>query len=212
VSTSHPIRVLCVDDHRIVREGIALIINQQSDMEVVATASSGEESVQMFRRHRPDVTLMDLQMGAMMNGVEAIRRIRGEDVHAKVVVLTMYIGDEDIHQALSAGAVAYLYKNTISDDLIRLIREVHSGQDPVMRPEIQASLKEWAARPRITPREVEVLELISEGMRDREIARVLGISDKTAYVHVKNILFKLGAKDRTAAVRAAVRRGILHMV
>ena len=210
--TPGTIRVLCVDDHRIVREGIALIISQQSDMEVVATASSGEESVQMFRRHRPDVTVMDLQMGAAMNGVEAIRIIRENDSRAKVVVLTMYIGDEDVHQALSAGASAYLYKNTISDDLIRLIRDVHRGQAPVVRPEIQASLEEWAARPRVTPREVEVLELIAEGLRDREIASALGISEKTAYVHVKNILAKLGAKDRTAAVRAAVRRGILHMV
>lgn len=204
------IRVLFADDHRIVREGISLIISQQPDMEVTGAATSGEECLAMFRRRRPDITVMDLQMGGM-NGVDAIKAIRKEDPDAKVIVLTMYIGDEDIHQALTAGARAYLYKNTISDDLLRVIREVHRSQEPIISAEIQARLDERAGRPRVTPREVEILELISQGLRDKEIAEAIGISENTVYVHVKNILAKLEARDRTAAVRAAMRRGIIHM-
>lgn len=208
--TAERIRVLCADDHRIVREGISLIISQQPDMEVTGAATSGEECLAMFRRRRPDITVMDLQMGGM-NGVETIKAIRKEDPDAKVIVLTMYIGDEDIHQAITAGARAYLYKNTISDDLLRVIREVHRSQEPIISAEIQARLDERAGRPRVTPREVEILELISQGLRDKEIAEAIGISENTVYVHVKNILAKLEARDRTAAVRAAMRRGIIHM-
>lgn len=164
----------------------------------------------MFREQRPDITVMDLQMGGM-TGVEAIRAIRTEAPGAKVIVLTMYVGDEDIHQAVSAGASAYLFKNTISDDLIRVIREVHRNQAPVISVEVKARLAEREGRPRVTQREVEILELISQGLRDKEIAEATGISEKTVYVHVKNILAKLDAKDRTAAVRAAVRRGIIRM-
>jgi RNA polymerase sigma factor (sigma-70 family) len=208
--TAERIRVLCADDHRIVREGISLIISQQPDMEVTGAATSGEECLAMFRRRRPDITVMDLQMGGM-SGVETIRAICKEDPDAKVIVLTMYIGDEDIHQAITAGARAYLYKNTISDDLLRVIREVHRSQEPIISAEIQARLDERAGRPRVTPREVEILELISQGLRDKEIAEAIGISENTVYVHVKNILAKLEARDRTAAVRAAMRRGIIHM-
>ena len=204
------IRVLCADDHRIVREGIGLIISQQPDMEVSGSAASGEECLLMFREQRPDITVMDLQMGGM-TGVEAIRAIRAEAPDAKVIVLTMYVGDEDIHQAVSAGASAYLFKNTISDDLIRVIREVHRNQAPVISVEVRARLAEREGRPRVTQREVEILELISQGLRDKEIAEATGISEKTVYVHVKNILAKLDVKDRTAAVRAAVRRGIIRM-
>lgn len=210
MTAAERIRVLCADDHRIVREGISLIISQQPDMEVTGAATSGEECLAMFRRRRPDITVMDLQMGGM-NGVETIKAIRKEDPDAKVIVLTMYIGDEDIHQAITAGARAYLYKNTISDDLLRVIREVHRSQEPIISAEIQARLDERAGRPRVTPREVEILELISQGLRDKEIAEAIGISENTVYVHVKNILAKLEARDRTAAVRAAMRRGIIHM-
>ena len=209
--TSGRIRVLCADDHPIVREGIGLIISQQPDMDVVGAASSGEECLVMFREQRPDITVMDLQMGGM-SGVDAIRAIRQEAPAAKVIVLTMYSGDEDIHQAVSAGASAYLFKNAISNDLIRVIREVHRSDEPVLSPDIRARLDERAGRPRITPREVEILELISQGLRDKEIAEAVGISEKTVYVHVKNILAKLDAKDRTAAVRAAVHRGLIRMV
>ena len=203
-------RVLCADDHPIVREGIGQVISQQPDMEVTGAAASGEQCVAMFRQHHPDITVVDLQMGAM-NGVEVIRAIRAIDPEAKLIVLTMYIGDEDIHQALSAGASAYLYKNTISDDLVRVIRAVHGSDTPVIEPDIQARLDERAGRPRVTPREVEILELVSQGLRDKEIAEAMGISENTVYVHVKNILAKLNAKARTAAVRTAVRRGIIRM-
>ena len=203
------IQILCVDDHRIVREGLELIIARQPDMAVAASAASGEESIELFRRHRPDVTLMDLQLGAM-SGVEAIRAIRGENATANIVVLTMYQGDEDIYRALEAGAATYLLKDTLSDDLIRTVREVHAGRSPI-RPEVEARLAERAARPALTAREVEVLELIAEGMRNKEIAAALGISEETAQVHVKHILAKLKVKDRSAAITVGLRRGIIHL-
>lgn len=203
------IRVLCVDDHRIVREGIALIIGRQPDMTVVATAASGEEAVALCRRYRPDVTLMDLQLGGM-SGLEAIRAIRRHDPTARIVVLTMYQGDEDIYRSLNAGAVTYLLKDTLSDDLVRVIREVHQGT-PSLSPDVAARLAERAAKPALTGREVQVIELIAQGMRNKEIAASLGISEETAQVHVKNILAKLDVKDRTAAVTVALRRGIIHI-
>jgi len=204
-----PIRILCVDDHRIVREGIELIIARQPDMQVVASAAGGDESVELFRRHHPDVTLMDLQLGAM-SGVEAIRVIRREHPEAKIVVLTMYQGDEDIFRALQAGATTYLLKDTLSDDLIRVIREVHAGMHPV-RADVEAALAERAAGPTLTPREVQVVGLIAEGMRNKEIAAALGISDETVQVHVKSIFWKLKVNDRSAAMNVALRRGIVHL-
>jgi DNA-binding NarL/FixJ family response regulator len=204
------IRVLCVDDHRIVREGISLIIGRQPDMEVVGSAASGEESVELFRQQKPDVTLMDLQLGAM-SGVEAIRAIKSQDEDARIVVLTMYSGDEDIYRALEAGAVTYLLKDTLSDDLIKVVRDVHGGKQP-LGADVEARLAERATRPRLTPREVQVVELIAQGMRNKEIAAALGISEETAQVHVKNILSKLKVKDRTAAVSVALRRGIIHLM
>jgi two-component system NarL family response regulator len=204
------IRVLCVDDHRIVREGIALIIARQPDMTVVGAAATGEEAVVLFDEHRPDVTLMDLQLGKM-SGVEAIRAIRRRDNGARIVVLTMYHGDEDIHRALEAGATMYLLKDTLSDDLIRVVREVHAGRTPSIGPDVQARLAERAAGPTLTPREIQVVELISRGMRNKEIAAALGITEETAQVHVKNILAKLKVQDRTAAINVALRRGIIHI-
>ena len=205
-----PIRILCVDDHRIVREGIELIIAKQPDMQVSASAASGEESVALFRQHRPDVTLMDLQLGAM-SGVDAIRAIRREHPDARIVVLTMFQGDEDIFRALQAGAATYLLKDTLSDDLIRVIREVHGGKHPVPPPEVAARLAERAAGPTLTPREVQVIGLIAEGMRNKEIAAALGISDETVQVHVKSIFWKLKVNDRSAAMNVALRRGIIHL-
>jgi len=204
------ISVLCVDDHRIVREGVALIINRQRDMEVVGAAASGEEAVELFSRNRPDVTLMDLQLG-VMTGVQAIRAIRQIDPQAKVVALTMYQGDEDIYRALEAGAAAYLLKDSLSDDLIRVVRAVHAGERPDFAPDVRARLEERATRPTLTPREQQVVELVALGMRNKEIAASLAISEETAQVHVKNILAKLDAKDRTAAVNVAIRRGIIHI-
>jgi len=204
-----PIRVLCVDDHRIVREGIALIIERQPDIKVIGSAASAEEAVELFRVSRPDITLMDLQLGAM-SGVEAIRAIRRLEPRARIIVLTMYHGGEDIHRALEAGAATYLLKDTLSDDLIRILRDVHAGRAPI-DPEVQARLAERAAKPTLTPREIQVVELIAQGMRNKEIAATLGISDDTAQVHVKNILAKLDVKDRSAAINVALRRGIIHI-
>jgi len=207
--TSPPIRVLCVDDHRIVREGIGLIIARQPDMEVVGSAATGEEAVALFKRERPDVTLMDLQLSTM-SGLEAIQAIRREDADARIIVLTMYQGDEDIHRALTAGATTYLLKDTLSDDLIRFVREVHAGRRPI-RADVKARLDERATQPTLTPREVQVMELVSEGKRNKEIAVLLGISEETVQVHLKNIFAKLKVGERTAAVNVAIRRGIVHI-
>lgn len=203
------IRVLCVDDHRIVREGLGLIIDREPDMHVVGFAATGEEAVAIFARERPDVTLMDLQLPTM-SGLEAIQSIRREDPDARIVVLTMYQGDEDIHRALSAGASTYLLKDTLSDDLIRIVREVHAGRRPI-RAEVKARLDERAAQPTLTPREVQVMERVAEGRRNKEIATALGISEETVQVHLKNIFAKLKVGERTAAVNVALRRGIVHI-
>ena len=203
------IRVLCVDDHRIVREGIGLIIARQADMEVVGSAATGEDAVLLFKRERPDVTLMDLQLPTM-SGLEAIRAIRHEDAEARIIVLTMYQGDEDIHRALSAGATTYLLKDTLSDDLIRIVREVHAGRSPI-RADVKARLDERAGQPTLTPREVQVMELVYEGRRNKEIATLLKISEETVQVHLKNIFAKLKVGERTAAVNVALRRGIVHI-
>jgi DNA-binding NarL/FixJ family response regulator len=204
------IRVLCVDDHRIVRDGLSMIINRESDMSVVAAASTAQQALDLFRRHRPDVVLMDLQLGAV-SGIDAIRMIRADDAAARIVVLTMSQGDEDIYSALRAGATTYLLKDTVADDLVRVIREVNSGKTPMAPKEVQARLDERASRPNLSPREVQVTELISRGMRNKEIAAALGISEETVQVHVKKILSKLGVQDRTAVVRVAVQRGIIHI-
>jgi DNA-binding NarL/FixJ family response regulator len=204
-----PIRVLCVDDHRIVREGLGLIISRQPDMQVVGSASSGEEALELFTRLQPDVTLMDLQLGAM-SGVEAIRAIRAQAPAARVVVLTMYQGDEDIYRAIQAGAATYLLKDTLSDDLVRVVREVYAGKHS-LTPDVVSRLAERAANPTLTPREIQVIELVSRGMRNKEIAASLGISEETAHVHVRNILTKLKVKDRSAAITVALRRGIIHL-
>jgi DNA-binding NarL/FixJ family response regulator len=203
------IRVLCVDDHRIVRDGLTLVIDQQPDMRVVGTAASGEEAVTRFETERPDVTLMDLRLGAM-SGVDAIRAIRGQHPDARIVVLTMSRGDEDIHRALAAGAATYLLKDTAFDDLLRIIREVHAGRQPEFSPDVKARLAERAGRPALTPREIEVLELVRRGLRNREIAASLGVGEETVQSHVKHILAKLEVPDRTAAIDVALRRGILQ--
>ena len=210
MNTSTPrIRVLCVDDHRIVREGVALIIAREPDMEVVGLAATGEDAVQLFKRERPDVTLMDLRLGTM-SGLEAIRAIRRDEPRARIVVLTMYQGDEDIHRALSAGAATYLLKDALSDDLISVVREVHAGGHPI-GPDVRARLDQRAAQPTLTPREIQVLQLVSQGKRNKEIAAILGLSDDTVPVHVKNIFAKLRVNERTAAVNVALRRGIIHI-
>jgi DNA-binding NarL/FixJ family response regulator len=206
---SRPIRVLCVDDHRLMREGVAKIVGVQPDMEVVAEASNGEQAVAQFLACRPDVTLMDLQL-PITSGPEAIRRIRQLDDCARIIALTMYRGDEDIHRAFEAGAMGYVLKDTISDDLIHVIREVHAGRR-VVAPDIQQALDERARHPALSLRERQVLELVAEGMRNKEIAAALGISTDTTGMHVKNIYTKLDVHDRTAAVAKAIRRGIIRI-
>jgi two-component system NarL family response regulator len=198
-----------VDDHAVVRDGISLKINLQPDMTVVATAASGEQAVAMFARHRPDVTLMDLQLPAM-SGLEAIQQIRAIDGDARIIVLTMYDGEEDVYRALQAGAATYLLKGTLSDDLIRIVREVHAGGRP-MPPDVAATLAGRAPRSALTARETEVVALMAEGLQNKEIAAVLGISNETVRIYAKNIFFKLQVPDRTAAVVDALRRGIIHM-
>jgi DNA-binding NarL/FixJ family response regulator len=203
------IRVLCVDDHRLVLQGIALIIAGQPDFEVVGCAASGEDAVTLFRAHRPDVTLLDLQL-PKMSGLDTIRQIRQDAPDARVVVVTMYQGDEDIHRAMEAGAATYLLKDTLSDDLVRVVREVHAGKRPISH-DVQLRLAERSAYPSLTRREVEVLDLIAQGLRNKDVAMMLGISNETVQVHVKNIFAKLDVEDRTAAVHVALRRGIIHL-
>ncbi len=184
-------------------------IGAESDMEIVGAAANGREAVDLFRRHRPDITLMDLKM-PLMGGVEAIQGIRGEFNSAKIIVLSTYAGDQDIHRALQAGATTYLLKDTLSEDLVRVIRAVFAGERPLPAPMAQR-LADNLLQPRLTARELEVLGLIAEGMRNKEIAARLGISEETTQGHVKNILAKLGLHDRTEAVTVAVRRGIVHL-
>ena len=203
------IRILCVDDHRIVREGIASLIDRQPDMRVVASAASGEEAIDLFLEHQPDITVMDLQLG-VMDGITAIKIIRRKSPEARIVVLTMRRGDEDIHRALEAGASTYLMKDTISDDLIRVLREVQAGEHPIPA-DVEARLAERATSATLTDREVQVMELVAQGMRNKEIGVSLGISETTVQVHVKNILAKLKVQDRSGAISAAIRRGIIHI-
>ncbi|MFN7913991.1 MAG: response regulator transcription factor [Vicinamibacterales bacterium] len=204
-----PIRVLCVDDHLLVREGIALVIERDADMRVVGSVGSAEEALACYPDLRPDVTLMDLQLGGM-SGIEAIGRLRRLDPEARIVVLTVLQGDEDIFRALRAGAVTYLLKDTLSHDLVRVVREVHAGRRPVVAS-IEARLSERAQSPALSDREIQVVEQLSQGMRNKELAAALGITERTAEVHVRNILTKLNVKDRTAAVSVAIRRGIIHL-
>ena len=204
------IGVLCVDDHPMITEGIAAAINRQPDMVVVGCAATVADAIHVFRRERPDITLMDLRL-RKEDGVDAIRAIRGLVPDAKVIVLTVYQGDEDIFRALDAGAVGYLLKEEVSDELIRVIRDVYTGKATPMRIELEERLARRVAGPNLTGREIEVLEHLSQGLRNKEVAAVLGISEETVRVHVKNILAKLSVNDRTAAVTLAVRRGIIHL-
>lgn len=207
--TTPTIRVMCVEDHRIVREGLALIINQEPDMKMVGSCATVPEALELYQTVRPDVTLMDLRLGGA-SGVDAIKAIRAESPDARIIVLTMYEGDEDIFRAHQAGATTYLLKDTLSSDLVRVVRQVHAGERPVT-PEVQARLAERASMPTLTSREIEVIALISQGLRNKEVGAMLGITEGTVQIHVKNIFAKLGVNDRTGAVQVAVRRGLIHM-
>jgi DNA-binding NarL/FixJ family response regulator len=206
-----PIRVLVVDDHPIVLKGLAATIRPEPDMELVASASTGSRAVELFREKRPDITIMDLTLTKEMTGIEAIQAIRSEFPEARILVLSAYKGDEDVFRALQAGAVTYLLKETLGDDLIPLIRAVHAGGGPIS-PEVGRKLADHVKKPALTKREMEVLQLVAEGLRNKEIAAQLFISEETIQGHVKNIMSKLNAHDRTEAVTVAIRRGILHIL
>jgi len=203
------IRILAVDDHALVRQGIAVLVGTQPDMTMVAEASNGREAIQQFRTYHPDITLMDLQMPEM-NGLDAIIAIRGEFPNAKIVVLTTYKGDVQILRALKAGAQGYLLKNTFHKELVETIRAVHAGRR-ALSPEASYEIAEHSTDEGLTPAEISVLRLIAAGNANKQIADQLSITEETVKSRVKNILSKLGANDRTHAAMIGVKRGIIDM-
>jgi DNA-binding NarL/FixJ family response regulator len=209
MSDERPIRVFSVDDHPLLREGIAAVINSQADMVMVAQASTGREALQLYREHRPDVTLMDLRLPDI-SGIDATIAIRGEFPDARIVILTTFEGDVEIQRALAAGARGYVLKNMPPNDLLDVVRQVHAGKKRIPH-EIAAQLAEHLTDEALTPREIDVLQHVAGGNRNRDIAERLGISEETVKVHVKHIMEKLGATDRTAAVAIGVRRGIIQL-
>ncbi len=201
--------ILSADDHPLIRSGLEAVISAESDLQMVGEAANGEEAVELYRKHRPDVVLMDLRM-PVMDGLTAIRAILAEFPDAKIVALTTYEGDEDIHRALAAGARGYLLKDMMRSELLNVIRTVRDGRRSIP-PAIAARLAEYVPRVELTPRESEVLALMGKGFSNPEIANLLGRTESTMKVHVSNILQKLGATDRTEAVTVAIQRGILHL-
>ena len=203
------IRILAVDDHPMLREGIAALLASQSDMKLVGEASNGREALEQFRKHRPDLTLMDLQMPDM-DGIEAMVAICSEFPEARIIVLTTYKGDTQVLRALKAGARAYLLKGLLRKELLETIRAVHAGQKRI-HPEVAAELADHAIDDALTSREIDVLRLIAGGNANKLIADRLSITEETVKGHVKNILSKLGASDRTHAVTIALKRGIIDL-
>lgn len=203
------IRVLSVDDHPLLREGIAALIRNQTDMELVAEASNGREALEQFRQHRPDITLMDLQMPEM-SGIDAISAIRAEFPEARIVILTTHAGDVQVSRALKAGARAYLLKGLLRKELLETIRAVHAGQKR-LSAEIAVEIAEHATDDALTPREVDVLRLVAGGNANKEIAARLLLTEETVKSHIRNILAKLSAHDRTHAVAIGLRRGIIDL-
>lgn len=203
------IRVLSADDHPLMRGGIAALIGNQTDMEVVAEASDGREALEQFREHRPDITLMDLQM-PRMNGIDAIGAIRAEFPEARIIILTTHAGDVQVSRALRAGARAYLLKASLRNELLETIRAVHAGQKR-LSAEVAAEIAEHSADDALTPREVDVLLLVGKGNANKAIAAQLSLTEETVKSHIRNILSKLQANDRTHAVAIAVKRGIVDL-
>src|SRR5437899_1666796 len=205
---SPPIRILVVDDHQLIRVGIATLLLPESDMKLVGEASTGREAIAKFRECHPDVTLMDLQMPEM-NGIDAMIAIRYEFPVARFIVLTTYTGDAQVFRALKAGAQAYVMKNLVHKELLQTIRTVHAGRK-AMSPEVAAQVAAYSGDEALTSREIDVLRLIAAGCANKEIAARLSITEETVKSRVKNILLKLGANDRTHAAMIAVKRGIIE--
>ena len=208
MASANKIKVLCVDDHPLVRDGIAFALQQQSDMELVAEAKNGAEAIVAFRQYRPDVTLMDLQM-PQMNGIDATAAIRGEFPNARIVILTTYSGDIQASKALKLGAVGYLLKGMLRTELVDTIRLVHAGHRRIP-PEIASGIAEHVSADALSEREIEVLRVVATGCSNKIVADRLFISEDTVKGHMKNILAKLQANDRTHAVMIALKRGFLE--
>ena len=209
MSVSPQIRVLSVDDHPLLHEGLAMVIRNQPDMLLVAEASNGHDAIQRFREQKPDLTLMDLRLPDM-SGIDAMLAIRSEFPEARVIILTTFAGDVEIQRALEAGARAYVLKSTPPKELVEVIRQVHAGKKRIP-PEIAAHLAEHYSDEALTEREVQVLQQIAGGNRNRDIADKLFITEETVKVHIKHIMEKLGATDRTQAVAIGVRRGFIQL-
>jgi two-component system NarL family response regulator len=203
------IHILVAEDHLVARVGVSAIINRQPDMLVVAEASNGRQAVERYRKHLPDIALLDLRM-PLMSGVEAALAIRKEFPSARLIALTSYGGDEDIRRALAAGVQAYLTKDVLRNELLRTIRTVHAG-GTYLPPPLAAALEAQGDSPTLSKREIEVLELVARGQSNKQIAYTLDITETTAKNHVQHILQKLSAQDRTQAVTAAIQRGIIHV-
>jgi DNA-binding NarL/FixJ family response regulator len=209
MSETKSIRILSVDDHPLLREGIAAVINSQQDMRVIADASSAKDAIEQFRQHKPDVTLMDLRLPDK-SGIDTMISIRTEFPEARIIMLTTFEGDVEIQRALEAGARAYLLKSMPPKELVEVIRQVHAGKKR-LPPQLAAQLAEHMSDEALTSREIEVLSQVAEGNRNRDIGEKLFITEETVKVHLKNIMGKLGASDRTQAVAIAIRRGIIHL-
>jgi two-component system, NarL family, response regulator len=203
------ITILTADDHPLIRDGLAAVLRAESGLQVVAEAANGEEAIEAYERLRPDIVLMDLRM-PVMDGLAATRAILADDPNARIIVLTTYDGDEDIHRALAAGARGYLLKDMMRTDLLNVIRAVHRGQRGIPAP-VAARLAEHTPRIGPTPRELEVLDLVAHGLTNAQVAERIGRTEGTVKVHLKNILQKLEVKDRTEAVTTALRRGFIRL-
>ena len=209
VTTDRPIRIMAVDDHPLIRQGIAGLISVHPDLSLVAEATNGRDAIQQFRAHRPDITLMDIQMPGM-SGLDAISAIRAEFRDARIIVLTTYAGDVQALRAMKAGAQAYLLKDTLHRELLDLIRAVHAGKK-ALSPEVSFQLAEHVSDDPLTPAEVRVLRLIADGNSNKEIASQLSLSEETVKGQVRNILSKLQAKDRTHAAMIGLKRGVIDL-